>query len=306
MSSRRRNCVEQFVVLLQRSAELFLKDIKKVAITMALPIVIAVIIIAVEDYDKVKTYEDTRALLFTIVSAAIYIGMFNSLTLICKERSIIKREYLTGMKLSSYVMANVVVQAFISLIQALVMTIMLYGLGETFLEGKGLESHPAFMFYMISMFLIVFTADMMGMFISSVVKTAEMANLIAPVIIIVQLIMSGVLFKLDGVMEKVASLTVSKWGMHSVGAIRDLSTLKMKITTTDDWKSINDDIADVNKAMNKDIDLNSLAAIPDSENKDYAATMGNLIDSWGALLLIIAICIILCIIFLRNTKKDQR
>lgn len=62
----------------------------------------------------------------------------------------------------------------------------------------------------------MFISDLMGMVISSAVKTNEMANLIAPIVIIIQLVLSGVLFDLDGNVKYAANLTVSKWGWKLV------------------------------------------------------------------------------------------
>ena len=49
---------------------------------------------------------DTTSGFFAIVSACIWIGIFNSIQAICKERAIIKREHRTGLHISAYVVSH--------------------------------------------------------------------------------------------------------------------------------------------------------------------------------------------------------
>lgn len=59
---------------------------------------------------------------FIIICACIWIGLFNSITLICKERDIIKHEYRSGMNLSAYISAHMLFQAIVSLIEAVLVS----------------------------------------------------------------------------------------------------------------------------------------------------------------------------------------
>ena len=51
---------------------------------------------------------------FAIVCACIWIGLFNSIESICRERKIIKREHRTGLHISSYVLAHMIYELFLS------------------------------------------------------------------------------------------------------------------------------------------------------------------------------------------------
>ena len=52
---------------------------------------------------------------------------------------------------------------------------------------------------------------------------------IMPFVLIVQLIMCGVLFELEGFTEGVSYITLSKWGMNSFGSVADLNSYKLAI-----------------------------------------------------------------------------
>ena len=291
--------IRQTGILFHRDFELFFNDKKRVGITLILPIVIGLVItIVADEKDMGKIYESTRATMFTIICAGIYVGMFNSLPLICKERHIIKREYMTGMRISSYITAMTIFQAIISMVQTLIFMVIYWG--PFGMDGIGLPEHDiltgsSFLDYTISLFLIMFAADMMGMLISAIVRSNELANLIAPIIIIFQLVMSGVLFQLSGIMDKVAALTVSKWGMQAIGAIGHLKGMK---TTAEDSLS------------KKILDMMSEKKKHDITNPDgmeaYKASAENLGEAWIWMAAFIIVLAVLCIIFLKRVEKDAR
>ena len=61
------------------------------------------------------------------MTACIWIGIFNSIQTVCRERQVIKREHRTGLHMSAYVAAHMIYQGVICCIQALLMTVI-YGL----------------------------------------------------------------------------------------------------------------------------------------------------------------------------------
>ena len=65
----------------------------------------------------------------------------------------------------------------------------------------------------VTMFLLTYAADAIALLISSVVKTSSTANTFIPIILIVQIVFSGVLFDLGGFMDKLGNIMISKWGI---------------------------------------------------------------------------------------------
>ena len=143
------------------------------------------------------TYESTKSGFFSFACASIWIGIFNSIQTICKEHEIIRADYRSGMKISSFVTANVVWQLAICLVVNY--------------HGNGIIFENSMIEYFITIFLITFGSDIMGLMISSISGNPTTAMTIMPFVLIIQLIMSGVLFELDG------------WGMSAFGSIADLN-----------------------------------------------------------------------------------
>ena len=184
--------------------------------------VISFIIVLVVGDNMFVYGADTESGCFVIVSACIWIGIFNSIQVICKEREIIKREHRSGLHISSYIIAR----AFYELILCFAQTLIMLAMCESSLKfpDKGLITSSFIIDLFITMFLILLCADYLGIAVSCIVKNATTAMTVMPFILIVQLVLCGVLFKLEGIVSNVAKFTISKWGMEAIGAISDINS----------------------------------------------------------------------------------
>lgn len=155
---------------------------------------------------------------FIIVCSCIWIGMFNSITLICRERDIIKHEYRGGMNLSSYMFAHMLFQGIISLIQTVIFSSILflfYGSKITEFTTTFDNDILRFISYFLTIFLTIYSADALGLFVSSIVKNVEQAMTVMPFVILLQFLFSGNL-PLDGFLRFSSFLTVSRYGFDSL------------------------------------------------------------------------------------------
>ncbi|MGN1123146.1 MAG: hypothetical protein ACI4RR_02285, partial [Eubacterium sp.] len=66
----------------------------------------------------------TQTGLFMLVCVAIFVGICNSIQEICKERNILKREYMTNLKLTSYVSSKLIIQAFVCAAQMILVLVV--------------------------------------------------------------------------------------------------------------------------------------------------------------------------------------
>ena len=163
---------------------------------------------------------------FIIICACIWIGMFNSITLICKERDIIKHEYRGGMNLSSYMFAHMLFQGIISLIQAVIFSSILF-----LFYGSKIAEFPTtfnndilrFISYFMTVFLTIYSADALGLFVSSIVKNVEQAMTVMPFVILLQFLFSGNLI-LDGLLKFLSYLTVSRYGYDGLLVLADATS----------------------------------------------------------------------------------
>lgn len=155
---------------------------------------------------------------FILICACIWIGLFNSITLICKERDIIKHEYRGGMNLSSYISAHMLFQAIISLIEAvLVSAIVFFNYNSQIAEFTTAFDSDLLRFisYVVTIFLTIYAADALGLFLSAIVKNVEQAMTVMPFAILLQFLFSGNM-KLEGVLQFLTHFTVSRYGYDAL------------------------------------------------------------------------------------------
>ena len=236
---------------------------------------------AVVGGDMFTNYESTKSGFFSFTSAAIWIGIFNSIQSICREHDIIRSEYRSGMLLSAYITAHALWQLLICLIQSGIIAAagMLFAGGGT--EGLIL---PAPAEYFITVLLLCCGSDMLGLMISSAASDATAAMTVMPFVLILQLIMSGVLFDLSGWSEAVSCLTFSKWGMCAFGSIADLNDPALPLR--------------LNEAFPNVVRL--------EPEKCYEHTPANLLTAWSVIAAIGLFCIVASGIILRLKNRSRR
>ncbi len=192
--------------------------------------IISIVVCGVVGPDMFESFEDTKSGFFSIVCASIWIGIFNSIQSICKERDILQYEHRSGLNISSYVISHITYQSIICFVQMIILMIT-YCCFVDF-PTEGLIFPHALFEYALTIYLIMFSSDIMGIFISSLVKNPATAMTTMPFVLILQLVLSGVLFDLEGATEIIADITISKWGIEAMGSIGNLNDpdLPLKIT----------------------------------------------------------------------------
>lgn len=87
---------------------------------------ISILICMVTGEETFVSYNATRSSAFALVCACIWIGIFNSIRMICREREIIKREHRTGLHMSSYLSARWIFEAVICFVEAFLVVVIVW------------------------------------------------------------------------------------------------------------------------------------------------------------------------------------
>ena len=240
------------------------------------------IICMVTGKDMFISYTDTNNGGFAIICACIWVGLFNSIRSICKERGIIKREHRTGLHISSFVIAHVIFETLQCLAEALIITAFIYVKYYDNMPDHGII-FPVCVELYLTFFLVLVCSDVLGIMISSIVKDENSAMTVMPFVLIIQLVMSGAVFPLEGIAKKVSALTVSRWGLDAVGSIAYLNP------------SLEDSIRLQEQLTQEVIELDH-----------WDPTASNILFLWGIILLFIAIYILISILFLEGIDRDKR
>ena len=167
--------------------------------------------------DTFANYGDTKNGSFALVSACIWIGIFNSIRTVCRERDIVRREYRTGLNLRSYIVAHWLFEACLCAAEALIVTVITRIMCFDHFIEEGVFLPPVLEVY-VTFFLVTFSADALGLLVSSIVSSENTAMTVMPFVLIVQLVMSGAIFELEGFLKAISTVTISRWGLAAVCA----------------------------------------------------------------------------------------
>ncbi len=249
------------------------------------------------------TMETSRGI-FSLVSACTWTGIFNSIQSICKERPIIKREHRTGLYISSYIFAHLIYECVICFLQAVIimactLMFMKYPSDISFFGNIWLE-------YFITWFLIIYAADILGIAISSIVKTTATAMTVMPFILIFQLMLSGFLFSPAGIGGLFSRATVTNWGMRaglvSAGYNEIDNTEVVRLTNSLHKISLDNDLG-IQRPV---IDAAVREYYHPQLDSSYDHTLEHLLTNWLALIVHGVIYTIIAIVSLSFIDKDKR
>lgn len=260
-----------------------------------------------------KTQEGTLMGTFALACICIWNGFFNSIQVICRERSIIKREHRSGMHISSYITAHMVYQAFLCLGQTVITLVVCHITKVTF-PTESLITGTAIVDIGISLFLITYCADMMALMVSAMVHSTTTAMTIMPFLLIFQLVFSGAFFQLNGIATKFTNFTIAKWGLTALCSQGDYNSKPMVSL----WNSISKlQGTDINgqkpvaefmrQAQESGLKEYILAwSGKQNQNPVYAFSADNVLGCWGYLLLFIFIYASIAVICLEFIDRDKR
>ena len=277
--SRERAGLRQFGVLLQRYTELMFNDRQRLLVLLLQPCLIAILLYIVADENIFKIYESTKSMLFALSCSGIWIGLFNSIQEICKERSIVKREYMANLRLSGYVLSKFVFQMALGGVQAVLLTMIFLKLVGNEKKGIFLDHFSPEM--LLTVWLTVLASIALGFVISAIVKTGDKAMAIAPFVLIIQLLFSGILFTLEGAGKVISYITVSRWSVEALGSIAKLNRLDLKLQA-------------------------DYPMLEHEAESFFKATGSHVGQCWGILAFMTVLFLVVSMIALRRIAKDTR
>ncbi len=318
----------QLSTLSRRYLKLVINDKQRLLLLLLQAPALAALICLVAGADCFKVCEPTQSCLFALSCAAFWVGVLNSIQEICKEHVITKREYAGGLKISAYVLSKVIVLGLLCVVQSLMLTGVFCAM-EGYPDTEPLFFHPAFELF-VTMLLLTLSAMCLGLWVSALFSNPDRAIAMAPILIMPQVLFSGLIFKLEGVAETISVFVNCRWGMEAFGATADLNALPLSIygeevtvpastqhvdsavvpvpeTTTEYMGQQITIEAEERTVENFDVDVpEQVRAIdqdmyPHEVDHAYDHLLPHLLADWGVLVVFCIVCVGLCAATLRRT-----
>ncbi|MEM8502180.1 MAG: ATP-binding cassette domain-containing protein [Cyanobacteria bacterium P01_D01_bin.1] len=210
--------------------------------------------------------------LFVFTCATIWVGLSGTAQTIVKEANIYLRERLVNLRLVPYLGSKFSIHAGLAIIQTLLLVLVII---FTF-ESPQPELIPWGLSLIVTSFLTLLASTSLGLMISSFVSNPTQANSTLPLILIPQIVFSGILFKLEGASRIVSWIMVSRWSIGAYAAGLNVNQMAPK-------------------------PVEGMTAIFES-TPTYDATWGNLMLNWG--ILCVHSLVYLCVSLWQQKQKD--
>jgi ABC-type multidrug transport system ATPase subunit len=264
-----RSPFQQLSILTHRYLKILLRDRINLSISLlTAPIGISLIALAIRGKNPfILGSESDPALaplalrvLFVFTCAAIWAGLASSLQEIVKEAAIYLRERLVNLALLAYLGSKVLVLGGLALFQTLLTAIVIL------ICFKSPESHLIFWFLGLGItnFLTLIASIGLGLMVSAWVKNITQANSSLPLLLLPQIIFSGILFDMTGIGKYISWLMLSRWSIGAYGILVDVNKMVPEPIILFDGTKINYSFAG---------------------SSVYDPTWQNLLLNWGVLLL---------------------
>ncbi|MFE0705040.1 FHA domain-containing protein [Streptomyces sp. NPDC058872] len=221
----------QLWTLIRRYVSVIASDKGFMALMVILPAVLgAVSVVIPADFGlgrpkpPARFNGDAGTIMLILAVGMCFSGAANSVRELIKERVIYERERAVGLSRSAYLMSKVIVLGLITAFQGVI--ICGIGFATRELPEEGLFMPPAIELC-IQVIALGLTSMMVGLVISSLVKTAEKTMPLLVMFAIVQVVFTGILFQVydSPGLEQFAWLMPSRWGIAGAGSTLDLGHL---------------------------------------------------------------------------------
>lgn len=220
------NVLKQCFLLSQRQLDIICRDCPNLLISLlTAPIGIGLLKVALQDIQPFSRTGANAGLAIQVLlifsCACLWVGLFTSVQEIVKESAIYIRERLINLQISAYIGSKLLILAGLAVVQTLAIT-----------QAVSLAFKPPTMTLMswqlgisINIFLTITASFCLGLLVSAAATNSSQANSTLPIILLPQIIFSGVLFKLKGIGIIVSYFTITRWSLGAFGTIANVNNL---------------------------------------------------------------------------------
>lgn len=215
MGRRVRVFCRQAWLLTRRYFDIWLGDYAALLAMAGQSLLVAILLgILFGNLDKVsKPSEHAQRsvnLLFLLAVSSFWFGCNNAAKEVVKERTIYTRERDFNLLIGSYYVSKLLLLSFFSGLQA----ILLFGVARAWCNVPG-----SYLLELTLLLALALAGVTLGLAISTFARTEELAITFVPMVIIPQIILSGVIAPLDGLSKVLAlSFITTYWGKRGLDA----------------------------------------------------------------------------------------
>jgi ABC-type multidrug transport system ATPase subunit len=201
----------QWWTLVRRCLTIKRQDLWNTGLLLAqAPIIALLIVLVFAGADAAREAHYRATAIFVMIVAALWFGASSSAREIVGEWAVYRRERMINLKIPSYVASKLTVLGGVALVQCTTMLVVIH-------LGCGLDG--PFLAMLASLTLTALTGVALGLLISSLARTSEVAISLVPLVLLPMVILGGMLRPvgdLNALMRPAAAVTPSRWAFESL------------------------------------------------------------------------------------------
>jgi ABC transport system ATP-binding/permease protein len=245
---------------------------------------------ALQSFIKPGSGADAQTTLFIMAFAAVLFGIVNGGREIVKEEAVYKRERAVNLGIAPYLFSKIVVLGVLCALQSLVLVVVV-NLRTPF-PAQGLILSGSLEIY-ITLLLTSLAGLTMGLALSAVSPNNDRATSFIPILLIPQVIFSGVIFAFTSIgLQVVGGFFAERWAMAAMGTTIGLHSQFL----------IPKGVPGLSDTDASGEDFSFQGTLDSTFNKSHA--IGHLLLSWGILVVMILVLGFATAYFLK--RKDVR
>ncbi len=171
------------------------------------------------------TNSNAQLLLILVIVGVCLSSTVGSIRELVKERNIYIRERAAGLSSGAYLGSKLIVLGLISVVQAAIVAAIGLALRPLPAQGSLLKGAP-FVELLIALMVFAVASTCVGLMVSALVSTTELAMMLLALVVFVQIILCGGVVAVGGVgVNQISWLIPGRWGYAAVASTSDLNRL---------------------------------------------------------------------------------
>ncbi len=225
---------KQTKILVQRYVSSLINNKFMLALLLGQSIAMGLLICLATEKNCLSNQITASMVFVAFTMASSWLGLFNTIQEIVKEKDMLKKEYMSGLSFSAYMTSKVIIFSVLSLYQAITCVSIVY---------FHLDPRPndplitnTLLDLIINFFLVSFSTSMIGIFISAIVKDAKTTLILSPLYMMMQMLFSGMFIPFIELTKNISYFAIARWGYENFATISNLGKYGVIEPATDFFK----------------------------------------------------------------------
>lgn len=211
----------QTAILVKRYASSLINDKFMLILLLGQALLMAFLVCLATEKESLLNPVTAGMMCAMFTMASMWLGLFNTIQEIVKEKDMLKKEAMSGLNFASYITSKIIIITFLCLYQAITcVSIVYYHLSPRPTDPLVFNTLTNLI---INFFLIVFSTSIMGLFISAVVKDTKTTLIISPLYMMFQMLFSGMFIPFVDLTKVISYISIGRFGFESFGTISNIT-----------------------------------------------------------------------------------